>query len=144
MSSAQPALLPPTPDDRKMAMLAHVLQLFGGFIAPLIIFLVKRDSRFVRFHALQPLIWHGIWLVLSMVMFFGLFGTMFLTLPMDGAKSNGPPIAFLGFFMIFWAMAMIGWLINIFLAVYFGVKAHDGQWARYPIIGNLAWKWTAN
>lgn len=144
MSEAQPVILPPTPDDRKMAMLAHVLQLFGGFIAPLIIFLVKRDSRFVRFHALQPLIWHGIWFVFSMLMFFACFCTMFLTLPLDGARSKEPPVAFFGFFMIVWVIAMGGWLINLFLAIYFGVKAHDGQWARYPIIGNLAWKWTAD
>lgn len=145
MSAAQPAILPPTADDRKMAMLAHLLQLFGGFIAPLIIYLVKRDSRFVRFHALQPLIWHGIWFVLSMLMFCGVFSTMLFTLPMEaGAKPDGPPFAFFGFFMIFWAMAILGWLINVFLAIYFGIKAHDGYWARYPIIGNLAWKWTAD
>jgi hypothetical protein len=35
-----------TQDERTMAVLAHVLQLVGGWIAPLIIFFAKRQSRF--------------------------------------------------------------------------------------------------
>ena len=35
-----------------MAILAHVLQIVGWWIAPLIIFLLKRDSKFTSFHAL--------------------------------------------------------------------------------------------
>jgi hypothetical protein len=34
-----------------MATLAHALQLIGSWIAPLIIFLIRRHSRFVSFHA---------------------------------------------------------------------------------------------
>jgi uncharacterized membrane protein len=44
-----------TQDERTMAVLAHALQLVGGWIAPLVIFFVKRQSRFVSFHALQVL-----------------------------------------------------------------------------------------
>jgi len=43
----------PTSDEGAFAMLAHILQLFSGFIGPLIFYLVKRDSRFVGFHALH-------------------------------------------------------------------------------------------
>jgi hypothetical protein len=45
----------PSPDERTMAMLAELLQLFSWMIGPLILFLVKRDSAFVRFHALQAM-----------------------------------------------------------------------------------------
>ena len=38
----------PTQDERTMAFLAHLLQVFTGFIAPLVIFCVKQDSRFVK------------------------------------------------------------------------------------------------
>jgi uncharacterized membrane protein len=48
-----------TSDEKTMATLAHVLQLVGGWIAPLIIYLVKRDSKFVAFHAMQAL-WDSI------------------------------------------------------------------------------------
>ena len=49
------ALPEPTQDERTMATLAHVLQMVGGFLAPLIIFFIRRESRFVSFHALQVL-----------------------------------------------------------------------------------------
>ena len=39
-----------------MAILAHMLQIVGLWIAPLIIFVVKRESRFVSFHALPALL----------------------------------------------------------------------------------------
>ena len=40
-----------------MAMLAHVLQIFTWWIWPPVIFIVKQDSKSVRFHALQALLW---------------------------------------------------------------------------------------
>ena len=46
----------PTQDEKTMAMLAHILQIFTWWIGPLVIFLVKQDSKFVRFHALQALL----------------------------------------------------------------------------------------
>jgi uncharacterized membrane protein len=33
-------------------MLAQLLMAFTGFIGPLVIFVVKQNSRFVRFHSL--------------------------------------------------------------------------------------------
>ena len=50
-----------------MAVLAHVLQLIGGWIAPLVIFLVKRQSRFISFHALQVLLFEGVVIILTMI-----------------------------------------------------------------------------
>src|SRR5262244_4325887 len=65
LSTLQPnaGLYVPTQDERTMALLAHVLGIFAGFLAPLIFFLVKRDSKFVSFHALQALAWHIIYFV---------------------------------------------------------------------------------
>lgn len=40
---------PPTKDETNMAMLAHLLGIFTGFLGPLIIWLVKKeDSKFVE------------------------------------------------------------------------------------------------
>ena len=143
--STEPIVLPePTLDERKMAMLAHVLQLFGGFIAPLIIFLVKKDSKFVRFHALQPLIWQCVVMVLSVVLMAGFMMTMFLTIPFAAQqKANGPPPV--GLFIFFggvWFLMMMQWVINLFLAIFFGIKSYEGAWSRYPLIGRLAAAWS--
>ena len=54
--AVQPTQTPPTQDERTMALLAQVLQIVGWWIAPLVIFLIKRESKFVSFHALQALL----------------------------------------------------------------------------------------
>ena len=141
-ATAQIPLPVPMKDERQMAMLAHVLQLFGGFIAPLIIFIVKRESKFVRFHALQPLIWQVCVIILSMVFVFILMGTMIFTIPMEAQpKSAEPPVAFFVMFGGMWLLIGGSWVANIILAIFYGIKANEGAWSRYPLIGRLAAKW---
>ena len=55
---------PITQDERTMATLARALQVVGWWIAPLIIFLIHRKSRFVSFHALQALLLQIAYLIL--------------------------------------------------------------------------------
>ena len=126
-----------------MAMLAHVLQLFGGFIAPLVIFLVKRDSKFVRYHALQPLIWQCVVMAATMLLMFGFMATMLLTMPVEaqGKPNQQPPVAFFVMFGGMWILIMGSWVVNLFLAIYHGIKANEGVWSRYPLIWRLAARW---
>jgi uncharacterized Tic20 family protein len=49
----------PSHDERTTAMLARLLMIFTWFIGPLILYLVKRESRFVAFHSLQALIFQA-------------------------------------------------------------------------------------
>lgn len=117
-----------------------MLQLFGGFVPPLIIFLIKRESRFVRFHALQPLIWQASIAIVMMVAGCFMFLTMLLTIPQQ-PKNAEPPVFFFLTFGIIWLAAIGSFFINVILAIYFGIKANEGHWARYPVIGHLAAKW---
>ncbi len=49
-------LYTPTSDEKTMAILSHILTLVCGFIAPLIIYLIKKDeSKFVAEHARESL-----------------------------------------------------------------------------------------
>ncbi len=46
----------PTSDERTFAILSHILTLVAPIIAPLIIYLIKKDeSRYVTFHAKESL-----------------------------------------------------------------------------------------
>jgi uncharacterized Tic20 family protein len=48
----------PSRDERAAALIAHAGTLFAWFLAPLIVFLVKRrDSRYVAEQALASLLW---------------------------------------------------------------------------------------
>src|SRR6266404_5500725 len=93
----------PTEDERTMAMLAHLLMAFTGFIGPLVIFCVKQNSRFVRFHSLQALIWHAIYLGLSFVFMAVFFAVMIASLIHHPPEphSQAPPVFFY-FFPFIW------------------------------------------
>ncbi|MGF1564088.1 MAG: DUF4870 domain-containing protein [Flavobacteriales bacterium] len=47
---------PPTADEKNLALLSHMGTFFGGFIVPLIVWLVKKDeSAYVARHAKESL-----------------------------------------------------------------------------------------
>lgn len=49
-------VVPPTSDEKTMAILSHILTLVVGFIAPLVIYLVKKDeSSYITAHAKESL-----------------------------------------------------------------------------------------
>ncbi len=124
-----------------MATLAHALQLIGGWIAPLIIFLIKRQSRFVSFHALQALLFqilHAIVMVIVMIIWFvTIFSTMALyTTP----KAAAPPMVFFIVFPLVWLFFMAVWVATLVIAIMYCIKASRGEWAEYPVLGRLARK----
>ena len=141
MTSTPPALpLPvPTQDERTTALLVHVLAIFSSFLAPLIFYLVKRDSRFVSFHSLQVLLWHAAYAVIFFVGMIFAFIFMFATIaaqPHD-AHNQPPPWAFFGVFGAVWLWGMGGWILNLILGIVYAIKANQGEWARYPLIGDF-------
>jgi uncharacterized Tic20 family protein len=55
LGTEEPALVTPTSDDKTMAILSHILCIVAGFLAPLIIYLIKKDSPYVASHAKESL-----------------------------------------------------------------------------------------
>jgi uncharacterized membrane protein len=126
-----------TSDERTMAVLAHALQVVGGWIAPLIIFLVKRQSRFVSFHALQVLFMRLVLLVVNgCLMTFWIVGIV-LTISRTHGSQNAFPTSLFLIFPIFWLGFMAIWAFTIVIAVIYSIKAGRGEWAEYPVLG--AW-----
>jgi len=133
-----------TQEEKAFAGLAHALMISTWWIGPLIIFLMKRSSRFVSFHALQALIWQ---VVFTLSYMFGMAVSVavmlvsMLSLPQG--KPPGPgqfPIALFIAFPIFWLTVMGGMAISMTLGIVYCIKAMKGEWAGYPIIGRWAHK----
>lgn len=71
-AQAEPAVAP-TKDDMNMAMLAHLLGIFTGFLGPLIIWLVKKeDSAFIEEAGREALNFQITLLIVYVVL--GIFG----------------------------------------------------------------------
>ena len=131
----------PTQDEKTMAMLAHILQIFTWWIGPLVIFLVKQDSKFVRFHALQALLWQITLMVLGMIGVFlwiaVIFSTVFSTIG-KAPPNQAPPIALFAEMGLIWMGFMAVYLSNILFGILFGIKAGRGEWTSYPLLGRWA------
>jgi|SRR5580704_765216 uncharacterized Tic20 family protein len=102
-------LYTPTSDEKTLAVLSHILALVGGFIAPLIIYLIKKDeSKFVGDHAKESLNFQ-ITLFLSFIVCFILVFVL------------------IGIFLI-WILSIAA-LILIIVAT---IRASEGKIYRYP------------
>ena len=98
-----------TENDRLLAILSHVLTMFTSFIAPLVIYLVKRDeSPFVRDHARESLNFQLTLMIayaIGFILMFVLIGI--LILPLIG-------------------------LLQLILVIVATIKAADNKLYRYP------------
>ena len=122
-------------------MLSHILGIFSGFLAPAIMILIKKDSKFVLFHSLQSLAWHfalylfivgGVILAFVVVLATGQF-------PPTDSKA-GLPVAFFAVFGIVWLIAIGGGILNLIFAISYGLKANRGEWAKLPVFGEFVLK----
>ena len=129
-----------TDDEKTFASLAHALQVVGWWIAPLIIFAVKRQSKFVSFHALQALLLQAIMLIVWFGMMATWFGVFFALMFKNGQpQPNAPPPPGLFIVMpLLWLGFMAVWVLVLVAAIVYAIKAGRGEWARYPVIGNWA------
>lgn len=128
-----------TQEERTMATLAHSLQVVGWWIAPLVIFLIHRKSRFVSFHALQALILQIVYLILMIGFMVVWMGTVFgmLAHQNSGIDAAPPPYFFIVIPLV-WLGFMGVWACVLIVAIVYAIKAGRGQWANYPLIGNMA------
>jgi uncharacterized membrane protein len=86
-----------------------------------------------------------LWQILVMIWWFGTmlvwFGVIFSTMISHagkGAANNLPPLGFFLGAAAIWLVAMTVVGLNLFIGIYYGIKAGRGEWAAYPIIGRMA------
>ena len=106
-------------EQKLLAILAHLAYLLGGLgfiIAPLIIFLLRKEDPFVYHHAKQALVAHLAILAASVI-------TSLLCMILVGLLLV-PVIGLL-------------WLLLLITSIIAAVKAADGQYYEYPLIQRL-------
>jgi uncharacterized membrane protein len=102
-------------------------------ILALIIFIMEKENRFARFHALQSLLYHVAWVVVFIVVaiLFTILGFL--------AAAIGDAIG--GLLGILTVLLWLGVLLAYFaILIFTAVKAYGGKWFKLPIIGNMAEK----
>lgn len=95
-------------DENVAAALAYVL----GFFSGIVILVMEKENRFVRFHALQSTLW---FMVLSIVMWVA------VRIPLIGGLING-----------------LSWLIFVVPGAFLMINAFMGRKFKIPMIGSAA------
>lgn len=142
---------PTTSDERLMGALAH----FFGVVGALIVWVTQKDkSRFARFQAAQAMAFDLSVMLLMMVVFFCLFGAMFVgifgTMAVAVNSSTSPDTAspFLMFPFLL-PSVMFTCVMPLFLALLItkivaAVSVLNGKDFRYPFLGAKVEKFLAN
>ena len=119
-------------DENVAALLAYIL----GWVGGLVFFLIEKNSRFVRFHAMQSILLSGLAVVVGIVLWILTFIFVFI------GAAIGDVVGFLLnlIIMLVWVVFGVGILIAAILCL---VKAFQNQYFKLPILGNFAEKFSA-
>ena len=111
-----------------------------GIIA-IICLVMEKENRFVKFHALQALLWDAVYIVVIIaLMILGVIIGMLGMAASAASSSAGAGVGIIGMLIwLLWLVVFFGWLIMLILAA---VKAYGGVEYKLPIVGNMAEKWT--
>jgi uncharacterized membrane protein len=118
-----------------------------GIIA-IICLIMEKENRFVKFHALQSILLHVIWVIVAIalviiVAIFTVVGAMASVASSAAGSSAGAMgglfSGLLGIllFLVFMVM-IIAYVAGLIMSA---VKAYQGAMFKLPIIGNMADKW---
>ncbi len=112
-------------DENIAALLSYV----ATWVSGLIFFLIEKDSRLVRFHAMQSILLSVVATVIGLALWFlWVFGFLIFAAISDVLASLVAIVLGLLIF-VFW----IGFVVAIILCL---VKAYQKQYFKLPVIGN--------
>ena len=118
-------------DENIAALLSYVF----GWVSGLIFFLIEKDSRLVRFHAMQSILLNAAALVIGFVLWFA-WVIIALILGQVSEMLAGLVSIVLGLLMF---VFYIGLLIGVIFCL---IKAYQKQYFKLPVIGNFAEKFS--
>jgi len=119
-------------DENIAALLSYVF----GWVSGLIFFLIEKDSRLVRFHAMQSLLFNVLVAVVGIALWIVLFVVFMIVAQVSGALATILSLVS----VLVWGVFLLGILAGFILCL---VKAFQGQYFKLPVIGNFAEKFSA-
>jgi uncharacterized membrane protein len=118
-------------DENVAALLSYIATWLSG----LVFFLIEKESRFVRFHAMQAILLGAAGLVIGFVLYFlWFFGwVIFASISDVLGWLVGLVLGLLIF--VFWVAFLIGFVMCL-------IKAYQKQYFKLPVLGNMAEKFS--
>ncbi len=119
-------------DENIAALLSYVF----GWVSGLIFFLIEKDSRLVRFHAMQSLLFNVLVVIVAIALWIVLFVVFLVVSQVSGALATLLSLVSLLVWGVFALAVFAGFILCL-------VKAFQSQYFKLPVIGNFAEKFSA-
>ena len=118
-------------DENVAALLSYIFNWVSG----LIFFLIEKDSRLVRFHAMQSILLSAGAIILGIVLWVAwVVIAIILAMMSDVLASIGGLLIGL-VILVFYVAILAAWIMCL-------IKAYQGQYFKLPVIGNFAEKFS--
>jgi uncharacterized Tic20 family protein len=125
-------------DDRTLAMLSHAGVLIGGFIVPLVMYLISDDEKRpnTRFHAREALNFQ----LTFLAVYFGAFILLFGGIAVGGGfaeqgdtLSGGTVVALFVSLGVFFVVIITMVVLNFVFSIKGAIRANQGVRWKYPL-----------
>ena len=122
----------------------NIAALIGYIFWPiaLVCVIMEKENKFVRFHAIQSLLYHAAIIVAAIVLviiviFLGIIG---IASAAAGSSGGGAIGGILGSLVsLVWMVFVLAYLVGL---IYAAVQAYGNKMFKLPIVGNMAEKWS--
>jgi uncharacterized membrane protein len=119
-------------DENVAALLSYVF----GWVSGLIFFLIEKDSRLVRFHAMQSILLNAAAIVVGIVLWIAWVVFAIILSQVSDVMAS--------LFSVVLGLVMFVFYIGILIAVVMClIKAYQKQYFKLPVLGNFAEKFSA-
>lgn len=118
-------------DENVAALLSYIF----GWISGLIFFLIEKDSRLVRFHAMQSLLLNVLVIIIAIVIWVITVVLVLVGSQVSGIISTLVSLVATLAWIVFWLAILIAWIFCL-------IKAFQSQYFKLPVIGNFAEKFS--
>jgi uncharacterized membrane protein len=114
------------------ALLSYVF----GWLSGLIFLLIEKDSKLVRFHAMQSILLNVCAAVVAFVLWIVMFILLMVVSQISGSLSTILGLLFTLVWLAFSVGILIAWVMCL-------IKAYQSQFFKLPIIGDFAEKFVS-
>src|SRR5258705_1294287 len=118
------------------ANLAALLSYVFGWLSGLIFLLIEKDSKLVRFHAMQSILLNVCCAVVAFVLWIVMFILVLVVGQISGSLSTILGLLFTLVWLAFSVGILIAWVMCL-------IKAYQSQFFKLPIIGDFAEKFVS-
>jgi uncharacterized membrane protein len=115
--------------------IAALLSYVFGWLSGLIFFLIEKDSRLVRFHAMQSILLNVLSAIVAFVVWIVVFIFWIIAAQLSDVLGMVVGLIATLLWIAFFIAVLVAWVMCL-------IKAFQGQYFKLPIIGNFAEKFS--